>query len=100
MLAARPGTLSFRSFRAVPSMREDVPASDPQQPPQAEDVAPTRLDEFAAACPDWLFATDREMRLVYASDQLTRLAASAPSMASAWTRPAARWRDHGACASS
>ncbi len=55
-------------------MREAVPASDPQQPPPAEDVAPTLLEEFAAACPDWLFATDREMRLIYASDRLTRLA--------------------------
>ena len=34
----------------------------------------TLLDELAAACPDWLFATDREMRLIYASDRLTRLA--------------------------
>jgi signal transduction histidine kinase len=51
-----------------------VAASDPQQPPQAEDGASTLLDELAAACPDWLFATDREMRLIYASDRLTRLA--------------------------
>ncbi len=71
-------------------------ASDPQQPPQAEDGASTLLDELAAACPDWLFATDREMRLIYASDRLTRLAGSARFMASAWTRHAAPWRDRGA----
>src|SRR5262245_54516923 len=54
-------------------MRELVPDSA-QQPPKVTEVAATLLEEFAAACPDWLFATDREMRLVYASDRLTRLA--------------------------
>ena len=76
-MLAGPGTEAIPRFARISSMRVLVPDSA-QQPPQVKNAAATLLDEFAAACPDWLFATDREMRLIYASERLTELAGRGP----------------------
>ena len=74
------------------SSREVVAASDRSR--RRRRMEPTLLDELAAACPDWLFATDREMRLIYASDRLTWLAGERAS----WRAPGQGMRRRGAIA--